>query len=757
MTVSRFTRLAEACRTLPVSLCSQLSIVLVSVLFAGATAASAADAVSGIVVDQSGRPIPRASVTAFDGKGTETASVFADESGHFRITIPDAGTSGCRLTVSLTGFEPSRASCAADERIVLGVAPIEETVVVTATRTEAPATQVGSSMTVFTADDIAHRQAPLVADLLRSSPGAMVVRTGGPGGVTSLFVRGGESSYNKVLLDGIPLNEPGGTFNFSNVTSEGLERIEIVRGAQSALFGSDAMSSVVQMFTRRGDQRDGRPHVSASVEGGTYGTVRGDGLVSGASGRVDYALGAARSSTNNRVPNNDFDNTTLFGNLGISLSDTATLRVVSRGELEQTGTPGATAFGRPDLDAFFKRHDGVAGVSFDEQVSPFFRQRAAYSLSASSQQSTNLILDPPYTPTFEGRQAPFQFSDFRFDSLTTLRRYHASYQADWQLTNDATRGHQLLTLLADWDGERADLQDRLAATLTSPSRDNFGWSVQHQALWRRTSITLGGRVEHNENFGTAAVPRGSIAVVLHQGTGSVGETTAHANAGLGIKEPTLLQSFSPSPFFHGTPDLQPERSRTVEAGLDQRMANDRAKIDVTWFDNRYKNLIGLRTTNPATFEASYFNIGLTSARGLEWALEVAPTPALRARAGYTFLDSDVIDSTSPTNVVLKSGQTLFRRPRHSGYAGVSWHYGRLTSDLNGVFLGSYVDSDFASLQPPLVSNPGYTTWDARFSFKLLSQLSVIAAIDNLANADYMEPLGYPALQRAVRVGLRAGF
>jgi vitamin B12 transporter len=737
-----------------------VSLVIISIVFINVTRASAADAVSGVVVDQNGRPLPRASIKALDRTG-ETASAFADEAGRFRITVSAAASGDCRLAVSLTGFQPANTPCAAGQlqaaRIVLNVAPIEETVVVTATRTEAPASQVGSSVTVFTADDIARRQTPLVAELLRSSPGAMVVQSGGPGGVTSLFVRGGESSYNKVLLDGIPLNEPGGTFNFSNITSEGLERVEIVRGAQSALFGSDAMSSVVQLFTKRADRRDGRPHVSASLEGGTYGTVRGDGLVSGASGRVDYALGAARSTTDNRAPNNGFDNTTLLGNVGISLSDTATLRVIGRGELERAGTPGQTAFGRPDLDAFFTRHDGVAGVSFDQQLSPSFRQRAAYSLSASNQQSTNLILDPPYTPTFEGRQAPFQFSDFTYDSLTTLHRHHASYQADWRLANDATHGNQLLTLLADWDGERADLQDRLAATLTSPARDNFGWSVQHQALWQRTFVTVGGRVEHNDSFGTAAVPRGSIAVVLHQGTGNFGETTVHANAGLGIKEPTLLQSFSPSPFFHGNPNLVPEHSRTAEAGLEQRLANDRAKIEVVWFDNRYRNLVGLQTTNPATFEASYFNMGLTTARGLEWGLEVAPTTALRARAGYTFLDSDVVDSTSPTNAVLKSGQTLFRRPRHSGYAGISWHDKRLTVDLNGVFLGSYVDSDFSSLVPPIVSNPGYTTWDARLSFKLVSQLSATAAIDNLANADYMEPLGYPALRRAIRVGLRVGF
>lgn len=738
--------------------CRTVAVSLVFLLIT--TRAIAADAVSGVVVDQNGRPLARASVRALDRTGAETAGTFADEAGRFRITVSAAASGDCRLAVSLTGFQPANLSCAAGQlqaaRVVLNVAPIEETVVVTATRTEAPASQVGSSMTVFTADEIARRQTPLVAELLRSSPGAMVVQSGGPGGVTSLFVRGGESSYNKVLLDGIPLNEPGGTFNFSNVTSEGLERIEIVSGAQSALFGSDAMSSVVQLFTKRADRRDGRPHVSASLEGGTYGTARGDALVSGASGRADYALGAARSTTDNRAPNNGFDNTTLFGNVGISLSDTATLRVIGRGELERAGTPGQTAFGRPDLDAFFTRHDGVGGVTFDQQLNTAFRQRATYSLSVSNQQSTNLVLDPPYTPTYQGRQAPFQFSDYTFDSLTNLDRHHASYQADWRLANDAAHGNQLLTLLADWDGERAGLTDRLASTVTHPARNNFGWSVEHQALWPRVFVTVGGRVEHNDNFGTAAVPRGSISVVVHEGRAGFGATTVHANAGLGIKEPTVLQSFSLSPYFMGNPDLLPERSRTAEAGVEQRLAEDRVKLTLTWFDNQYKNLINLRT-DPETYAAQYFNIGLTQASGLESGVEVAPTSRLRGRVGYTFLDSHVVDSTSPDSAVLKSGQWLLRRPRHSGYAGITWHDARFTVDLNGVFIGSYVDSDFASLEPPILSNPGYTTWDARFAFKLTPRVAATAAIDNVANSSYMEPLGYPALQRAVRAGLRVGF
>ena len=713
---------------------------------------------AGTVVDQSGQALPRAYVRLLDQRGSDIAATFADEAGRFRLK---ASSTDCRIEASLTGFETASVPCGAQTavpiRIVLAVAPVRETIIVSATRTEAPADQVGASVTTFTADDLAHRQVPLVADLLRASPGVMVVRTGSPGAVTSLFVRGGESNYNKVLLDGIPLNEPGGTFNFSNLTTDNLERIEIVRGAHSALFGSDAMASVIQLVTKRPDRSDGRPHAALSFEGGTYDTVRGNASVSGAAGRFDYVLGAQRFNTDNRAPNSRFENTTLSANAGVSLGHDAILRVIGRGEREHVGTPGQTAFGRPDLDAFFERRDGIGGLSFDQQLTTSFRQRAAYSVTASNQQSTNLILDASYTPRFGSRAALFQFSDFRFDSRTNLHRHHASYQGDWRVTGDAASGQHLLSVLADWDGERATLENRLTPTRTDASRNNFGWSVQHQALWRRVFATAGGRIEHNDSFGTAAVPRGSIVYVARTGSGSLGDTRLRASAGLGIKEPTVLQSFSPSPFFHGNPDLLPERSRTIEAGVDQRFASDHARVELTWFDNRFRNLIATRTTNPATFAAEYFNIGLTQARGAELAIDVAPLRVLRARGGYTFLSSEILESTSPTSAVFKVGQSLFRRPRHSGFAGVSWVSGPVTVDLNGVFIGRFVDSDFASLSPPILTNPGRTTWDGRLAYQVTKQLRALLSIDNLTGADYMEPLGYPALGRAVRAGVRVAF
>jgi len=555
------------------------------------------------------------------------------------------------------------------------------------------------------------------------------------------------------------LNEPGGTFNFSNLTTDNLERVEIVRGAQSALFGSDAMASVVQLITRRADP-GARPHATASIETGTYGTTRGGAVLSGTSHALDYSVGASGLTTDNRQPNSAFTNTTLSGSAGVMLGGSSTLRFVGRAERQHNGTPGATAFGRPDLDAFFERHDGVGGVTFDQQLTSRLRQRAMYSLTVSHQQSTNLIADPPYTPRFGDRAAPFAFSDFTFDSFNNLHRHHASYQADIRLANDASRGDQLLTVLADYDGERATLSDRLAATATAAARDNAGVAVQHQAVWRRFVATASGRFEHNESFGNAAVPRASLVLVAHEAAGghaSIGDTRVHVSGGIGIKEPTVLQSFSPSPFFRGNSDLLPERSRSVEAGVEQRLLADRARLEITWFDNRYRNLISTRTTNQATFEAQYFNIGLTEARGLELASDVAPMSAVRLRGGYTFLDSEIVASTSPASVVLQPGRWLFRRPRHSGFFGAGWSRGRIAADLTGVFIGRFVDSDFASLQPPILEHPSYATWDARVSVTATRQAAILFSVDNLANADYTEPLGYPALGRAVRVGLRVGF
>jgi vitamin B12 transporter len=317
-------------------------------------------------------------------------------------------------------------------------------------------------------------------------------------------------------------------------------------------------------------------------------------------------------------------------------------------------------------------------------------------------------------------------------------------------------GTHIVTGAIDFDGERGTLRDLLAGSVTKASRNNVGYSLQHQALWPRVFTTVGIRVEDNDSFGVSTVPRGSVAWIAHGRSGSLGDTKLKASAGLGIKEPTLQQSFNPPPFA-GNPDLEAERSRTFELGVEQRFASDRAKVEVTWFANRFRNIISSRTLSFNPFRSQYFNIGLTEARGAEFSVDLAPTNEFHVTTGYTFLASEILESTAPTNPVFQEGAWLFRRPRHSGFASVTWQRDRVMLDLSGIFVGRRVDSDFSSLNPPIIENDGYALWNLRGAYRLTSQFSIFGAVDNLTGTDYMEPLGYEALGRTARLGVKFGF
>ncbi|MGH9650017.1 MAG: TonB-dependent receptor plug domain-containing protein, partial [Terriglobales bacterium] len=244
--------------------------------------------ISGVILDPNRAPVPRAPVELLDAAGARLAETSSDSRGRFRFADLTAGN--YRLRIELPGFEPLErpASTGADMELLIRLAPIQEHVVVTATRTEVPTQQVGASVTVLSTEELL--QVLPVSDALRAVPGAAVTRSGGMGTITSVFVRGGESDHNKVLLDGIPLNQPGGAFDFNNLMTENLDRVEIVRGPQSALFGSDALGSVVQIFTSRGRAETRRPRGVLGLEGGNRETWRGHAGISGEAGGFDYSF-----------------------------------------------------------------------------------------------------------------------------------------------------------------------------------------------------------------------------------------------------------------------------------------------------------------------------------------------------------------------------------------------------------------------------------------------------------------------------------
>ena len=734
-------------------------LFLLLLLFLMSTIAARAATLRGNVLDPEGAEVPGAAVRLLGRQGAEIAHTVTGERGQFRFVGLASGV--YTIKISLAGFGAATATARAGEtlHLVLPLAPVHESVVVTATRTPAASSQLGASTSVITRREIVDRNAPVVSDLLQSLPGVTVVRNGAPGGVTSVFVRGGDSDYNKVLLDGVPLNVAGGSFDFSTLTTNNLERVEVVRSAESALFGSDAMTSVIQLFTRRGSRETTLPHFSFSGEGGNNSTWQGRSSMTGGYGPFDYSLEGGKFSTDNQAPNDFFHISTLSANLGLEVGKATTLRAIMMGNFGLAGTPGQTAFGPPITDASFRQRTGYGAFSLHSQVTSSWEQQLTYTFSKSRQVSIDLGQNPPFTPAFEGRTAAFQYFDYPTDYLDDEWRDHVSYQSNWEGSPfGGSIGWHEDTFAFDWDGEHGFLVDRFASDpATSARRNNFGYTFQDRMLWGRLSLGDGVRIDDNGSFGTVVVPRSSLAYRARNGGGFFGTTTLKFNFGLGVKEPSFLESYSHTPYVVGNPNLAPERARTLDYGVEQRFWRGRGRLELDGFDNLFRDQIAFETTNFQTFSGTYFNLGRAIAKGSEVTLEVAPLKGLHAIGSYTYLDSEIIESGNPFSPALQAGRWLLRRPRHSGSVQVLWNWRRMDVTSTTMFVGRRQDSDFVGLEPPLIWNNGYTDSDLSWSYRAFRHMAYYGLVGNLFNQQYMQVLGYPALKRTYLAGIRLEF
>jgi vitamin B12 transporter len=295
---------------------------------------------------------------------------------------------------------------------------------------------------------------------------------------------------------------------------------------------------------------------------------------------------------------------------------------------------------------------------------------------------------------------------------------------------------------------------RSTAAPQRPSRNNTGATVQYEGVAGALSLVGGLRFENNGSFGFYTAPRMAVAWLVQPGNRGVGATRLRGSLGRGIKEPTFLQSYSPSPSFFGNPELKPERSKGFDVGIEQRFARDRVGFEATYFANHFDDLISLGPFDPVTFASRFENIGATRASGLELVGNARMATGLQVHGFYSFLDSKVVRSTS-SSPIFAPGRSLYRRPRHSGSIQASVTRHRISATLGGVLIGSRVDTDFNF--PTISSNAGYATWNASGDVRLSRRSGAFITIDNLADRDYMEPFGYPALGRTVRVGLRTRF
>jgi vitamin B12 transporter len=711
--------------------------------------------ISGLIVDPSGAPLPRTVVEIRDVQGKVVSATQTNGRGEFSLELAPGKFT---MTATLAGFAPLKDKALeipgteSPVKLTLQISSPQEQVVVTATQTETPLAQVGSSVTVISGQELSVKGITSVSDALREVAGVTVAQSGGMGNITSLFMRGGESDYTKVLVDGIPVNDPGGSYNFSNLSTSNIDRIEVVRGPQSALFGSDAMSGVIQIFTKKGKSEGLSPKTSVAVEGGSYSTFRYGGSLEGSNDRMDYIVSFSRLDTDNNLPNDSFNEETITGNLGLHLSRKTELRAVFRSEAGRSGVPGPTAFERPDMDAYYRRRDESGSLTLTDFRSPSWTQRLSYTVNDSRQFSDDPIDSGSFTPSFDGRVAPFPYSDFTYQNLNHIRRQRINYQSDLILP----RGH-LFSAGGDYERESGISGDPRFDPAEA-MRNNYGAYFQDQ--WSATNrffATAGVRLDHSDSFRFFASPRISIAFLARQaGTGSpLGITKIKANFGMGIKEPTLTESYSTSIYYMGNPYLRPEKSVSFDTGIEQIFNSGKGALELTYFQNRFRDQIGFAINDYTTFAGSFFNLGKSRARGLEAALRYSIFPKLEFSGSYTFLDSEVLETSIMSDPAFAKGQALFRRPRHSGYVDLLWKPGRVSLGATAFLVGTRVDSDYSGLN--LTTNKGYATLNLLANFRLMNDMSLFTVVNNVTDERYMEVLGYPALGRNFRIGLRAGF
>jgi vitamin B12 transporter len=724
----------------------QFPVLLILLYFcpAGVPASS----LSGKVADQAGMPVAGLRLQLSDQSRVRNTAT--DQAGNYRFDQLEPGR--YLLSVRELGFEEHQEEIAVtgiarvEKDITVQLAALREQVIVTATRNGVSASLLGNSVTVLSEAEIQERNALSVNELLRSVPGVHVLQAGTPGSITSIYVRGGESDYNKVLVDGIPLNQPGGYVDFSNMTTGNVERIEVVRGPQSALYGSDAIASVIQIFSKRPEIETGRPQLELKLEGGNYSHFSSTGGLHGKHGKISYTGLFSHWETDGPVSNSFLNTNTLGSTVGVEISPRASLSLTGRAERGRSGVPGPTLFGPSDLEEYSQRNDLAVGAIYSLRLSDSMTQRVSFSRSQIHHLSEDPIDSGMFLPGYQGRQAPYPSFDFPYSYLNSTRRHTAGYQFD------GLAGSHAVTTGIEYDEEKGVIGEVRA------SRSNFGYYLQdHFLLGQRLAMTAGMRLDKNGSFGLAATPRLSLSWLLRRGRsdGFWGMTRPKLNLGLGIKEPNLIESFSANPYFRGNQDLRPERTRSLEAGLDQRLASNQVRLELNGFYSYFLNQIDLLTTDFDMYHGSYFNIGRSQAWGIEKSVEFRPESSLRVSAGYTFLNSRILESAAPSHPVLQAGSRLLRRPTHSGTLSAGWFGQKGTVGTTLYVIGDRADSDFYGLG--LREVEGYSRVDLRGSLRLHHRMQLYAVVQNLFDSNYSEALGYPALGVNFRSGLRFVF
>lgn len=729
----------------------------------------------GTLLDSSGAGIGGVHVTAqlADDSHAHLWKATSTTAGQYTLTLPPGKYHVVFQRAPFATREFDLDLAAGSPRILdlrLQLESISAKVVVTGESEPLPIQQTTAPVDVITREEIDARLSATLPDALLYSPGISIGRTGPEGGSASIFLNGGNSSYTKVLVDGTPVNEPGNAVDFSNFTLDNVDKVEIVRGPESAVYGTDAVSGVIQVITHRGTTRI--PEVSVFAEGGNFATGRGSAQFSGLLGSFDYSAAASYFATDGPQDENNFINRTLSANFGYRLGENNQLRLTLRNNTSNAQTPGQTLLEPPNLDAHTDYHFFSSNARWDFATTKHWHHQLMAAESYNRQLSANPVqsffaTDPKaFCPqTAPMAVATAEFCDFNgSDSKFQFNRASINAQSSYLLPNfAATAGYQ-------YEIENASIPSLAVGHVRR--NNQAGFLDFRYAPHPRASVSFGARAEANGYFGTRVVPRAGASLALLQGRGFWGETRFRAFYGQGIKEPRFDQLFNDQFGDLGNPNLKPESSKTWTIGLEQKFAGERARVSVEYFSSRFYDLISFAFCSPLAPPETgntcglvipgappsfgfFFNTDRARARGINTTVETQALRWLKLSGGYSYDDSKVLAAPNAFDPTGLPGNRLARRPVNSGTVTTIASWRRAGFSLSGYFSGQRTDSDFLGLG--LTRTPGYARFDFTTRYQIGRGVSAYVRAVNLFDKSYQDALGYPSLGREVRVGMNYHF
>src|SRR5438477_799417 len=591
-----------------------------------------------------------------------------------------------------------------------------EPVVVSATRFDIPLDQSPASASVISSEELEQKQIQRLRDRLRVVTGLSVVQTGVPGQLTSVFTRGLRSEHTQVLLDGIPINQGlQGAFNFADFTTEDIDRIEVVRGPQSTIYGPRALAGVIQIFTKQGN---GTPGVMFAAEGGSYDTFRewsqSDGKIDG----FDYSVGTSRLDTDNARPNNNYRNTAAIADVGWSANETLRIGSLFTYSVSDTGNPN-TLFDPRSIDHFLTER-WLIGPHIDWKTTDWWEHKFIFSYDHERQ-----INDPnedgfvgPTRALFERTQVDYQ-NDLRPASWLTL-----------------TSGFFYSRLNAGQERPFVSQAFGPQPTFVSDHTQEIAGFLEATANIEDLVFVAGGRFDHFNQFGDVWTYRVAGSYKIDKT-----DTMLHSSVATGFSPPS-----SQDKIFGNNFGLKPERDLGWDIGVRQQLWENRVDIGLTYFHNDLSNAIG----SNGLFQT--LNLGAAETQGLEAELRAQPITNLLFTVSYTYLDAK---NTSSEDISQPQGARLPRRPRNEVYVSASYlWWKKLRTVVEAKFVNAREELNFGG---PNFDIEDYSFVNIAAEYEVNAHVSIFGRIDNLANEHYSEVFGFPALGRAAYGGVKLRF